>query len=119
MSIVIIVFNIAFCSESRAENLFINTDKQKLSKADLWLAEDKARHIIGSFMTTILFAKTHEHIYESSEAKSQVFGASIGFTLGITKEVRDHFKKNNQFSWKDMTANVVGIVCAILILGID
>jgi uncharacterized protein YfiM (DUF2279 family) len=114
-----IIFITPLRSEANENNLLVLAEKLNSSKQDRWFAEDKARHLIGSFMSTILFAQVSEQIHDSPASKNKIFGVSICLTLGVTKEVTDHYKKNNQFSWKDMTANMVGIVCAIFLLGFD
>jgi len=119
LSIILIIFSTPLESEAKENILLIYKEKQNFTQKDRWFAEDKARHLIGSFMATLLFAQASEHFNDSPASNSKIFGASVCLTLGVTKEITDHYKKNNQFSWKDMTANMVGIVCAIFLLGID
>ena len=114
-----IVFFFSLRSEAKEINFLIDTEKQKSGKQDCWIAEDKGRHLIASFMSTLFFAKCSEHIYNTSVSDSKIIGASFSITFGLAKEIKDHYKKNNKFSWKDMTANLVGIGCAIFLLGFD
>ena len=84
-----------------------------------FFAPDKARHFAGSFMLTVLSAKIAEHHFELSNRHSKQVGIVFSFSMGLGKELRDEVKKGNRFSWKDMAANVSGIIVGILVLGIQ
>jgi uncharacterized protein YfiM (DUF2279 family) len=82
-------------------------------------APDKARHFAGSFMLTVLSAKVAEHHFDLSHRKSKQVGVVLSFSVGLGKELRDAATAGNRFSWKDMAANVSGIVVGLLVLGIQ
>jgi uncharacterized protein YfiM (DUF2279 family) len=85
---------------------------------DQWLARDKARHLLASFMLTGA-AMYHLHFREGwTPSESRIAGAGVTFGLGLAKEWRDLFKPEpyNRFSWKDMVADLAGIGLGILFL---
>jgi uncharacterized protein YfiM (DUF2279 family) len=42
----------------------------------------------------------------------------LSFSLGLGKEIYDHRKPSNRFSYKDLTADIVGIVIGVIIVSI-
>jgi uncharacterized protein YfiM (DUF2279 family) len=86
---------------------------------DQMFAPDKARHLIGSFMLTVLSAKIAEHHLNLSERGRRQIAVVIPISIGLGKELRDQTKSNNRFSWKDMAANITGVCIGLLVLGVD
>jgi uncharacterized protein YfiM (DUF2279 family) len=95
-------------------HFFSSCSRQK-RYLDRWISEDKAMHVIGSFVSTIFINQVSMRSYEQSRNRSNQISASFVFTLGLLKEMSDHRKKNNFFSWKDLTANILGITLAIIV----
>jgi len=83
------------------------TSVQKLQN-DLWFNEDKARHLAASFIASGVGTLTLKHIYNFKKSKSVVIGVTFSFSLGLVKEVYDSRQENNHFSFKDLTADLVG-----------
>ena len=86
--------------------------------SDNWLAKDKAKHLIGSFICTIFISKFCMYSYNESRDKSRYMSTGIVFTLGLAKEFADGRNKNNFFSWKDISSNICGIFLSFLILSV-
>lgn len=85
---------------------------------DAWLARDKAQHFLASFMLTGA-VMTRLRIHEGwSRSDTRIAGAGITFGLGLTKEGRDLFKQApyGRFSWKDLAADLVGIILGVFLL---
>jgi uncharacterized protein YfiM (DUF2279 family) len=51
--------------------------------------------------------------------KSVQFSAGLTFAIGVSKEIWDGQKKNNHFSWKDLSANVIGIIVGVILMQIE
>ncbi len=90
--------------------------KQQTKIVDNWFGVDKGRHLVASFILTG-FSQLSLHRY-FKQGKQQAQYGSIGFSIsvGLGKELWDSTKKGNHFSCKDLTANLVGSLLAILIL---
>jgi uncharacterized protein YfiM (DUF2279 family) len=85
---------------------------------DSWVSADKGYHIIASMMTTVFIGQFSIHGLEMDRGKAQYAGAGAGFAIGLTKEFYDAKKPDNKFSWKDLTADGLGILIGFLITGI-
>ncbi len=83
---------------------------------DPWLARDKALHLSYSFLWTLSsqYVLTHKTALSHNEAIP--WALTSGFTIGLTKELYDHRRPQNVFSWRDMTANAVGIGLAAALI---
>ena len=86
---------------------------------DNWFSPDKGYHAMGSMISTTLIGQISLKGFDNSTQKSQIIGAGTTFTLGLAKELFDSRQPDNIFSWKDLTANGVGIIIGIILLGID
>ena len=86
---------------------------------DKWLSPDKGYHLIGSLIGTTLVSQLSMKGFDTNREKSQVIGVGAVFSLGLAKEFYDSGKQKNKFSWKDLTANGVGIIVGIILLGIN
>ena len=47
--------------------------------------------------------------------KSKTIGVSITFSMALAKELYDNQQENNHFSYKDLTADLAGIILALLV----
>lgn len=78
-------------------------------RRDLWIARDKALHLSYSFLWTLSSQYVLTHKTALSHSESIPWAITSGVTIGLTKELYDHRRPQNAFSWRDMTANAVGI----------
>jgi len=80
---------------------------------DRWLARDKALHAGGSFALTL---STHLALTEgagATEAEALPLAAGTALFLGVMKEVSDSYRSRRPgFSWRDLTADAVGVLLA-------
>jgi len=83
---------------------------------DNWLGEDKAHHFILSFMLTFWGTMQHDLLHHHGSDQAIRAGTGFSFALGLAKEVRDSRIPNNQFSLKDLTADLLGIGLAIWLM---
>lgn len=91
---------------------------ESVKMSDSWLSPDKGYHIIGSMISTTFIGQTGQRGFTLSNQRSKYVAAGITLSLGFAKELYDSGKKNNIFSWKDLTANCVGILTGVILLGI-
>jgi uncharacterized protein YfiM (DUF2279 family) len=98
-----------------------NTDSLRadFTYEDSWFAPDKGRHLIGSMVTTIFLTKIGERDWNMRSGDSRLMGVTITLSLGIGKEFIDQKNPRNIFSFRDLTADITGIVLGLLILEID
>jgi len=90
----------------------------KITMSDSWFAIDKGQHFVGSLIGTILLSKVNNSYFDINKSKSNMIGGGIVFSIGLTKELLDSKKEKNIFSWKDLGANVAGIIAGILLMEI-
>ena len=98
--------------------LLLNTISFAGDTTDSWYSSDKAYHLLGSMMSTVLITKTGQVHLNYEYRNSKMTGAGITFSIGFFKEFLDRKKPGNIFSWKDLTADLAGIACAFLIMDI-
>ncbi|MCX6641245.1 MAG: DUF2279 domain-containing protein [bacterium] len=82
---------------------------------DSWIGADKAEHFLVSFwlaggaLATLKATRNNE-----DQSTVSCFGVTFG--LGIAKEIYDlRHPKTHQASWKDLTADLLGTACGILL----
>jgi uncharacterized protein YfiM (DUF2279 family) len=85
---------------------------------DSWTSIDKGQHFMGSLIGTILVSKVNNKYFHIDNSNSKRIGLSVMFSVGLTKELLDCKKEGNIFSWKDLTANVAGILAGLAIMEI-
>jgi len=85
---------------------------------DIWFSQDKARHLIGSLYGTVLIGQVTMRYGEYSLARAKIMAGGSLFMFGLAKEICDAKKPANYFSWKDLTANAVGILIGLILIGI-
>ena len=96
---------------------FATGEKTKIS--DGWFSPDKGYHLIGSMISTTFVGQLSKRGFNATPQNSQYIGAGMTFSLGLAKEIYDSGKPANIFSWKDLTANCVGILVGVLLLGVQ
>ncbi len=84
-------------------------------KGDRWLAEDKYRHFWGSafaagFGFTVL--RYWEHV---SPREALFLSGGLSFSLGLGKELHDKYARAGCASWKDLTADFLGMVLGMVV----
>ncbi len=86
---------------------------------DSWVSRDKGLHLVGSMISTIAVSKISQTFYAKSHSESIKIGIGFTFGLGLGKELWDSTKKNNKFSYKDLTADIIGIIIGSAILNFE
>lgn len=79
---------------------------------DRWLAVDKVQHVTFSFLWTLGSQYVLTNKAGWSERRALPWSAGGSVSIGVSKEVLDASDPLNTFSWRDLTANVVGIALA-------
>ena len=79
------------------------------SRGDLWLAKDKADHLVVSAFLVGLGYYAARKEFHLSEPGSTNLGAGFSLSLGLLKEVRDQGRRGGFFSLKDLAADLAGI----------
>ena len=104
-------------------NSAVNADslnhRLQLSSHDRLFAQDKGHHFMASaFLTGFSFYAFHQEMGQSRTVSNR---AAIGtvFSIGLAKEIYDGMSGKGTPSYKDMLANIVGIVVGIAILNIS
>ncbi len=82
---------------------------------DEWLAKDKGMHLVGSFITTGVTTLSLKRLAGYSDTKSVNLGITFSLGLGLSKELYDGQQEKNRFSYKDLTADLIGSVLAYLV----
>ena len=83
---------------------------------DRWFGEDKAKHVVASFILTGASAYYCRHRQKWSDEKGVTFGASFTLSMGIAKEIGDLRSNTHFFSWKDLVADFLGIGLGVVFL---
>ncbi len=86
---------------------------------DSWLGVDKALHVTGSmiFMAAVSINLQRRAAY--SRPKALCVGFGLTFALGTVKEIWDGSKSDNYFSYKDLTANIIGTCIGAFLMSRD
>jgi uncharacterized protein YfiM (DUF2279 family) len=82
---------------------------------DSWFSRDKGLHLAGTFMTTGFVILSSKRFIRVKAPKDKVMAVSVSFSLSLGKEIYDSGQSNNHFSYKDLTADVAGILIALLV----
>jgi uncharacterized protein YfiM (DUF2279 family) len=93
--------------------------QQQKSHGDRWFGRDKGLHFVGSMISTVAVGKTSQTFFDQSKEQSLKIGVGFTFALGLGKEVWDSTKKNNKFSYKDLTADILGILMGSVLLNLE
>lgn len=81
---------------------------QRASRRDLWLAKDKADHLVVSALLTGLGYYATRQELNFSEARSRNLAPAFSLSLGLAKELRDRRRPGGFFSFKDLGADLLG-----------
>ena len=85
-------------------------------KKDPWIGIDKVQHFMYSLFISFGAQYILVNKFNMLEKKAVPLSSSLSFIAGYSKEVFDKKSSQNFFSKKDMFANSLGILCAILII---
>lgn len=83
-----------------------------------WIARDKALHLSYSALWTLSSQYVLAHKTALSHNESIPWALTSGFAVGLAKELYDGRHPQNFFSWRDMTANAVGIGLAAALIAL-
>jgi hypothetical protein len=94
------------------------------SPADPWLAPDKAQHLAGCLLLTLLLWQAQPRSRRSASGlgrlASLLLPASLAFLLGLAKELADDLQLlpilRGAFSVRDLCADALGCLLAVLCL---
>ena len=102
-----------------SDSLSIRQKIFKSEKTDSWFSQDKGLHLVGSTILSVGMAKSLERF--GSYTKSKSANVSFGFTLsvGLGKEFCDKAKPGNTFSYKDLTADLLGCLIGFILVNAD
>lgn len=90
--------------------------KLTFTVSDSWFSRDKAHHFLTSaFLTTAGYYYFREQSHFSN-FKSRQGAVCFSLSLGLFKEIRDGMKKTNDFSWKDLVADILGTAVGLAIV---
>jgi uncharacterized protein YfiM (DUF2279 family) len=93
--------------------------EEKIAKRDPWIAGDKGRHFIGSIICTAGTACFIKRFADKNTNQSAAFGMGLTFSFGLSKEIWDSTKKGNHFSYKDLIADILGIIAGGVLVKIE
>ena len=77
-------------------------------KTDKWLALDKALHVTGSMIFMSALSINLQRRAAFSQKKALQVGFGFTFALGAAKEIWDGSRTDNCFSYKDLSADLIG-----------
>ncbi|MBH31255.1 MAG: hypothetical protein CMG71_04600 [Candidatus Marinimicrobia bacterium] len=78
--------------------------------ADRWFSQDKIYHFMAGFLGTTAISGALNASLDTPRKDSAIMASPAIFSIGLLKEAYDRKQWNNHFCWKDLTANVLGIV---------
>lgn len=92
--------------------------KERLYETDKWFASDKVKHFSASFLLVVLGKIGSKELLKFDRAASSTSAVGSALLIGFAKEVIDDLNPNNIFSLKDLAADLLGIMLAILLLSL-
>lgn len=93
-----------------------HSDTLVVQPHDPWLGFDKVQHFTFSFLWTLSTQYAGETKMEVQKENMVVISVSSSLAVGLAKEVYDSRKPKGFFSKKDMIADGLGILCAVIII---
>jgi putative lipoprotein len=75
---------------------------------DLWLAKDKADHLVASSFLVGVGYYIHNKELKQSRSASYDHALVFSFSFGLAKEAYDHYYRKTGASWKDLVADLAG-----------
>ena len=123
MSLKILIIIVLFCETLVAGNTFSKKKLmedgdslwQEIEIKDEWLGRDKGLHLAGSFISMGLMTLSTQRFFNTHKIQSKNIAVTITFSLSLSKEIYDSAQTDNHFSYKDLTADVLGIALALLV----
>jgi len=94
----------------------IQKNHQISKMVDAWFGTDKARHLIGSFILSGLSQMSLQRYARRDIRSSKAIGFGLSISVGLGKEIWDSSRKDNIFSYKDLTADILGSLLAVFIV---
>ncbi|MFN3426204.1 MAG: hypothetical protein ACK41G_01350 [Candidatus Thermochlorobacter sp.] len=85
-------------------------------KQDFWLSRDKVQHFAACFFIAFSSRIAATSILGMEKSAANAFAGGLATFAGFMREVKDDHEYNNIFSTKDMVANLLGVLLAVLIL---
>ncbi len=85
-------------------------------KQDFWLTRDKVQHFAACFFITYSSRLAATAILNFEKNAANVFAGGLSTFIGFMREVIDDHEYNNIFSTKDMIADMLGVLLALVIL---
>jgi putative lipoprotein len=75
---------------------------------DLWLAKDKADHLVASSFLVGLGYYIHNKEMKQSKSAGYNSAFVFSFSFGLAKEAYDQYHRKTGASWKDLVADLAG-----------
>jgi uncharacterized protein YfiM (DUF2279 family) len=85
-------------------------------KQDFWFTRDKVQHFAACCFITYSSRLAATAILNFEKNAATVFAGGLATFIGFMREVVDDHEYNNIFSIKDMVADMLGVVVALVIL---
>ena len=87
-------------------------------KQDFWFTRDKVQHFAACFFITYSSRLAATAILNFEKNAATIFAGGLATFIGFMREVVDDHEYNNIFSTKDMIADMLGVVVALVILAL-
>ena len=119
--LVILIFSgLAVCKESSTlymdNNEFEKFAEKKPEVKDDWIAIDKVQHFSYSLLISLGCQYVLVNKLKNTEKSSLPISSAFSFSTGLLKELNDQKGKDGFFSFKDMVANLFGIMVGAIII---
>jgi putative lipoprotein len=82
---------------------------------DRWIAEDKFKHFVASFVITTIAASAARSSGVEPD-RSAWIGAGVGASAGILKELRDAGRRGQTASFRDLTWDFAGVGASVALM---
>lgn len=101
---------------SKEANLTIPVSDSLTRKyEDKWFTSDKYLHFYYSVAITGLSYHLYHCQFNNPNPGARYFSISLASVTGIGKELYDKYYRKGKFSYKDLTADVMGIIIGALL----
>lgn len=97
----------------------LNNDVETNIYNDRWISVDKGYHFVGSLISTTGITNSCIQFADIEKDKSLQIGVGFTFVLSVGKEMWDSRKRQNIFSWKDLSADLLGIIVGSILMQIE
>lgn len=85
-------------------------------KQDFWFTRDKVQHFAACFFITFSSRIAATALLNFDHQAATTMAGGMGAFIGFMREVIDDYQDNNIFSSKDMAANLLGVLLALVCL---